>query len=256
LLYNNWNPGFEATLLGQVMSMRKDAGQLSQAQKCQQRLLQLVEKTGTHLESVDFDCIRTAITEGQFATAAHVCTGAKKALRSDRFNALRFNILGFQRAYPLMSKQHLHNAISNNFPDELFQSTPSVVASNEPGDPGKYLKTVLWLAQYEYCRGNLPKAETLCNEIINAKPATISEAYVPATDMLAEMQGKRNEKIVSGSSLIKARRGTVEELHCLWSIYVQMGKPAAAERVKALKNRIREVNTPLESLPQTSKSVS
>jgi hypothetical protein len=245
-----WNDDSHARLLMALADLSGATGQPALSAECNTRILSFVKRNPTlHIEPLDFYLLRTALVNGDVEAAANIYRQAKKAFGQDTYYNFCTNLLAYLRAYPLMSKKLGSNATAGNFPDEVFQATPDMTAVKDGKNSASHLRAILWLAQYEYCRGNLLRAEKLCQQIIEAAPAEKNEAYIAAADMLHEITEARadhnlQQKVddIMSANSISAFRGTQEQLRCLYSIYWQMQKVKAAERVEALKKRIREVD--------------
>jgi hypothetical protein len=159
--------------------------------------------------------------------------GEKSLLFAD----LSQRLLGYRRAYPSYSPETLKICREKPFPAKLFESTPNLVARISGKKTARYVLCLLWLAEFEYCRGNSARAAEICDEILSTERVESMAAYWSALDLRAQVLGEK-QQISSGQ--LRGVRDTNLELLCLSNIYSQLGKLDAAARVDALRKRMKE----------------
>lgn len=142
------------------------------------------------------------------------------------------------RAVPSYSAAGLSAAKEDKYPYQCLVDACALTKKYRGATSDEYAKTLLWLAQYEYCRDNKSAAAKYCSEILQAFSPTSTRAYLPAADLADQIAGK-SLAIPTGG--IKAHEGTKVELDCQRSIYFSMHNAAAGERIGRLIPLVEEI---------------
>lgn len=155
---------------------------------------------------------------------------------SPMFLQLSMQLLGYRRAYPSYCKETLKISREKPFPAKYFEETPDLVARQSGKQSAKYCRALLWLSQFEYCRGNYDRALKLSNDILKTPGAQRMDSYLAANDLRSQILGEKphfeGEVLAAPDSLL--------ELHCLSNIYRQLSQPEKADRVDELRTRVHE----------------
>ncbi len=146
-------------------------------------------------------------------------------------------LLGYRRAYPSYNQETLKISREQTFPAKYFEETPGLVAQLAGKRSARYCRCVLWLSQFEYCRGNYERALQLTNEVLATPGVERMDSYLAAKDMRTQILGEKPSRIEG--EIIGAHDSNLELL-CLNHIYLQLKKPDAAARVAEVMKHVRE----------------
>lgn len=146
-------------------------------------------------------------------------------------------LLGYRRAYPSYSPETLKISKEQTFPARYFEETPDLVAQLSGKNSARYCRCVLWLSQFEYCRGNYDRALQLSNEILATPGVERMDSYLSAKDLRTQILGQKPSRV---NGEIIGAHDSLLELLCLNNIYLQLNKPDAAARVAEVMKRVRE----------------
>jgi hypothetical protein len=141
------------------------------------------------------------------------------------------------RAVPCYWPEALVAAKHDQYPYQCLRDNVDLTQRFSGQSSDEYSRALLWLAQYEYSRGNKSAALKYCNQIVQDWNAQSSQAYIVATDLQSELRG---EEIAEPNKTVHARAGTVVELDCQRAIYSSLGNTKAKDRLAELKKYIQE----------------
>lgn len=235
-----WSAFPRAHLLTKLAEMAGGSDLAPLKQQCERELETMAKAGYVDDPNIAFHAIVSLSLSGKVASAELIYKNLKEKLKGDPKMSADIDswLLGHLRAFPNYSVENLRLAKQGRFPDAVFQSVPERVLTKEGASSPEYGRALLYLAQYELCRGNEAAMCKLCRQLISSA-STRSNAFVlPARflsgDNLLSSVG------ANGTSKLRAARGSIYELECLRSIFLQLNRNEEATRLKALQARIVE----------------
>lgn len=240
----DWAESPKTALLLALSHQKIAAGQPAEGQKYREQAWKLLEKKD------DFGSVSAALDHVVFLmykpdveAAAALFNRLQKKIRQESDNSVQLylSLLTYCRSYPAASDQLLRSAQANRFPDAEFRKALKMAQERRGQKPERYIGALLWMAEYELCRCNYEESAKYCNEVLDCGPPTKNTQYWAANDILMEL-GKKTRTTIPQKGEIVGFTNSREELHCLYSTYVQLKRLKAANRAKALVNRVKEID--------------
>lgn len=144
--------------------------------------------------------------------------------------------ISWLRAYAQYGDKYHANAVNGLFPDECFREAVRVSGEVFGKDAAKHSECLLYLAEYEFCRGKNEEAKAICELITSKWTAQNSNAYLAAMDLSEELAG--HPVALKGS--YHAYPGSREQLDNLHSIYSSAGNEQAKSRMEKMLPLVKE----------------
>lgn len=219
---------------------RRSEGSLSYKPEALKKLLTLSKSQNLSKESsfeLDDYLLRSFVFNCDFAQAEEFYRLLmKKYPEKDRSRILK-NELGWMRALPSYNEIFRKRASQRKFPEEAFYETEKLVPRIYGQHSPEYALVLLWLAEYEFCKGNKDAALVYCARVLANKDMKVSAAYLPALVLKAEIENRAYDLPLG---TISAPAGSRGEIACLWSIFHTSNHLDAEQRCKELEKRIKQ----------------
>ncbi|MBX9671586.1 MAG: hypothetical protein K2X93_28615 [Candidatus Obscuribacterales bacterium] len=238
--YDRWIPSSRLSLLENLYGY---CGKGHEKEKiaCLNEVIRITKNNkldAATMRGVTFFILNNCIETGSLVAANKRFNDARREFgeNSQEFCDVCCDLIMYRRAYPAYAPAALKVCNEEPFPNNAFQLAPRLAQRYYGNDSLKYLSSLQYLAQYEYCRGNHDRALSLCNEFQRNPSAEKSTLNLANSDLKAELThegGLRGDRFT-------AVPGSIVELTCLANVYNHVWNTKARDRVTALKSRVSE----------------
>lgn len=232
---HNWHGEAKAKLLSKLSELANLTGHAKVGKRAENELESLAKDGFVNDPHVVFHAIVSSALAGKIMESGKIYSRLQSSGTCDPNTLAQIEewMLGHLRSYPNFSASNLQAAKEGRFPNGVFQSLPARILQREGAASAEYGRTLLYLAEYEFCRGNEAAAIKLCQKLLSAAGPK-GNAFTLAARVLTQ-----DSRLLSMEA-ITAPPGSNYELECLRAIFLQLNLPEKAEQVKRLQSVVKE----------------